>query len=162
MRMFEESYSLAASLIGRGTGRAALVAALVVTLAGCTTGAGGGSTSALVGGFAPSEPAQTPRAIAAAMGGGLLGGSASQLGDRDRQLALEAEYRALEYGRSGEAIAWQGDNSATSGQVTALQPYRVGSQDCRQYSHTVRVDGQTQTVQGAACRNADGSWTPLV
>ena len=35
------------------------------------------------------------------------------------------------------------------------QPYRVGSQDCRQYTHTVTIDGARQTARGTACRNPD-------
>ena len=149
--------------LGQITVRFVAMAALTALVGGCASGGNAGSTAAMVGGFAPAQASTTPRAIAAAMGEGLLrGGAGTQLGDRDRRLALEAEYRALEYGRVGEAVAWQGDTSAVSGQVTALQPYRVGSQDCRQYSHTVRVSGQSQTAQGTACRNEDGSWTPLI
>ena len=48
-----------------------------------------------------------------------------------------------------------------SGEVVAAQPYQVGSQNCRQYTHTVRIDGTPQSARGTACRNEDGSWTPL-
>ena len=57
-------------------------------------------------------------------------------------------------------MAWKGEIGQLW-QVVAAQPYRVGSQDCRQYTHTVVQDGQTKTARGTACRNADGSWTPL-
>ena len=58
-----------------------------------------------------------------------------------------------------QGVTWQG--SGESGEVVAAQPYRVGSQNCRQYKHTVTAGGTTQTARGTACRNADGSWTPL-
>ena len=96
------------------------------------------------------------------MGDGLLGGTVgSALDEGDRRTALQAEYRALEYTPAGDAVEWRGAGSNISGAVTAAQPYRVGSQDCRQYSHTISLDGQKQTVRGTACRNKDGSWTPL-
>ncbi len=79
----------------------------------------------------------------------------------ERMLALEAEYRALEHTPAGQSVPWRSDVSGLSGQVVAAQPYRVGSQDCRTYKHTVSRSGATATANGTACRNADGSWTPL-
>ncbi|RVL10855.1 hypothetical protein CN147_33640, partial [Sinorhizobium meliloti] len=70
-----------------------------------------------------------------------------------------AEYRALEAAPCGQPVAWQG--RGVSGSVVAAAPYQVGSQNCRQYSHTVTVKSQQTTARGAACRNSDGSWTPL-
>jgi surface antigen len=29
---------------------------------------------------------------------------------------------------------------------------------CRQYTHTVYIDGKPQVTRGTACRNSDGSW----
>jgi surface antigen len=138
----------------------AFVAAALV-LSGCSTvGLGGGRTAGptpAVGG--PATPA-APETIISAMDGGLIGGTiGSNLRESDRRTALQAEYRALEYTPGGKAVDWQG--SGVSGSVTAAQPYRVGSQDCRQYAHTVSRGGQAQTARGTACRNADGSWTPL-
>ena len=60
---------------------------------------------------------------------------------------------------AGKAVDWQG--SRGGGSVTAAQPYRVGSQDCRQYTQTVNAGGQSRSARGTACRNPDGSWTPL-
>lgn len=100
--------------------------------------------------------------IISAMGGGLVGGTiGADLSERDRRSALEAEYRALEYTQSGRPVGWKGDRSGRSGEVVAAQPYRVGSQDCRQYTHTVFMGSQSRTARGTACRNPDGSWTPL-
>ncbi len=98
--------------------------------------------------------------LLASLGNGLLGSSAGQLTAGDRKKALEAEYRALEYSPAGKAVSWSGSGS-TSGDVTAAQPYQVGSQNCRQYTHTFSIGDASQTSRGTACRNADGSWTPL-
>ncbi len=131
--------------------------AAAIALSGCSlTGSGGGPTVAP----AAAGPA-APATIISAMDGGLIGGAiGSNLGQGDRRTALQAEYRALEYTPGGKAVEWQG--SGVSGSVTAAQPYRVGSQDCRQYMHVVSSGGgQRQTARGTACRNPDGSWTPL-
>jgi surface antigen len=96
------------------------------------------------------------------MRGGLIGGAiGAGLSDADKQLALEAEYRALEYSQAGQPVAWKGEDESIAGEAKAAQPYRVGSQDCRQYTQTVFRAGQARTARGTACRNSDGSWTPL-
>ena len=139
--------------------RVAFVAA-VMALSGCTTsGLGGGRIPSPGGGGNNVAVAGT---IIAAMDGGLIGGTiGSQLDAADRRTALQAEYRALEYSQAGNTVDWRGASAGVSGAVTAAQPYRVGSQDCRQYSQTVSLNGQKQTARGTACRNPDGSWTPL-
>ena len=135
--------------------------AAAIALSGCsTTGGLGGGRSATPAASGPATPA-APETIISAMDGGLIGGSiGSNLSQGDRRTALQAEYRALEYTPGGKAVEWQG--SGVSGSVTVAQPYRVGSQDCRQYMHVVSSGGgQKQTARGTACRNPDGSWTPL-
>jgi len=139
----------------------ALVAGLLAG-SGCTTSglsSGGGVVPALGGGDDAASGKVAARIINA-MDGGLIGGTIGNgLNSDDRRKALEAEYRALEYGQGGQAVAWKGEGR--SGEVVAAQPYRVGSQDCRQYSQTVFTTGTPLTARGTACRNADGSWTPL-
>ena len=133
---------------------------LLAGLAGCST----------VGLRVPAnsfvQPTKTEKPIGAtlldAMAGGLVGGTiGSELDTRDRRSALEAEYRALEYTPSGQPVTWRNQRAGRYGEVVAAQPYRVGSQDCRQYNHTIFVDGNARSARGSACRNADGSWTPL-
>jgi len=123
-----------------------------IFLQGCASvgGARGGV------GSAPSE------SVITALGGGLIGGKiGSDLSSRDRRKALEAEYKALEYGQSTQVVAWKSDRGDDRGEVVAAQPYRVGSQDCRQYVHTLYTGQASQTAKGTACRNSDGSWSLL-
>ncbi|WP_309084089.1 RT0821/Lpp0805 family surface protein [Chelativorans sp.] len=109
------------------------------------------------------SPNQTPQpAIGGITGGGLIMRElGADLGRRERLAAIDAEYRALETAPAGQPVTWQGGGNGRSGTVTAAQPYRVGSQDCRPYSHSVIAGGTTRTARGTACRNADGSWTLL-
>lgn len=96
------------------------------------------------------------------LSGGLIGQKLGKsLAASDRQPALEAEYKALEATQAGQAVAWANAATGHGGSVTAAQPYRVGSQNCRQYTHTFSLGVPAQSVRGTACRNSDGSWTPL-
>jgi len=126
----------------------------ITTASGCTTTSGGKSAS----GGAVVAPG--PGVYISALQGGLISrNTATQLSRADMQRALEAEYRALEAAPGGQPVVWQG--KGVSGSVVAAAPYQVGSQNCRQYSHTLTVDGRETATRGAACRNADGAWTPL-
>jgi surface antigen len=119
-------------------------------------------TAAGSGGAAKQTGAAVGSTILREMNGGLIGGSiGAGLSRRDHRSALEAEYKALEYTPSGQPVTWQNADSKYRGQVVAGQPYQVGSQNCRQYTDTVFTADTSQTARGAACRNPDGSWTPL-
>lgn len=127
-----------------------------LALAGCgTTGAGRGDATQPGGALSPT--------VISAMGGGLVSGPiGAALSGSERRSGLEAEYKALEYTVSGQPVTWKGSQPGRHGEVVAAQPYRVGSQDCRQYKHTVYAGGAGATARGTACRNPDGSWTPLI
>ena len=141
--------------------RTALIAALLA-LAACGTTKEPPNDNGVSGDTSTPPPGGDQTTIVKSMRGGLVGGSiGAGLSDDEKNHALEAEYRALEYGQGGQATAWKGDDSGTYGQAVAAQPYRVGSQDCRQYTQTVVQDTQSKIARGTACRNGDGSWTPL-
>ncbi|MBP0438912.1 hypothetical protein [Tianweitania sediminis] len=136
------------------------LALLLIALAGCSASGFGSTASSFVQPEAEERPVGA--ALLEAMAGGLVGGTIGrELETRDRRSALEAEYRALEYTPSGQPVTWRNQRANTYGEVVAAQPYRVGSQDCRQYYHTVFVKGNPHSARGTACRNANGSWTPL-
>lgn len=143
----------------------AFAAFALLATAGCsTTGNGGGSLLAL-GAFPSRTSSDAPaaEALIAALNGGIIDENVNARLDRTtRKMALQAEYRALEYTPAGEAVDWDSEGTAVHGEVVASQPYRVGSQDCRHYTHTVSIGGDPAAKgQGTACRNGDGSWTPL-
>ncbi len=127
----------------------------VLALSACTTTHGGGGTLSLL---SPGKGNASTHYIDA-LQGGIVGRTGVQISDSDRQRALEAEYRALEAAPGGQPVAWTG--RGISGQVVAAAPYQVGSQNCRQYTHTVTVARKDTQARGAACRNNHGTWTPL-
>ena len=126
----------------------------VSMLSACTTT---GTRPAGGGLFGRSAQPSTP--FLANLEGGIVGRSGVQLDRGDQTKALEAEYKALDPDTVGTPVSWIGDDA--KGQVVANAPYQVGNQNCRQYSHTLTVDGRETRARGAACRNADGSWSPL-
>jgi surface antigen len=141
-------------MILRSKGIIGLSLLACVALSGCQTTKSGAS-SGLFGAGKPSASAS----IIEALQGGIVGRTGVTLSDSDRQRALEAEYRALEGAAVGQPVVWSGRN--VSGKVVAAAPYQVGSQNCRQYTHTLTVDGKDTLARGSACRNEDGSWAPL-
>jgi len=129
-----------------------LVSAL---LAGCNTssGASGGSRGIL------SSRTAAGASYISALQGGIAGRTGANLSSSDLSRALEAEYRALEDAAPGQSTPWKSGDA--SGEVIANAPYQVGTQNCRQYRHTITADHKEFSARGAACRNADGTWTPL-
>ncbi|MCJ8517298.1 surface antigen [Pseudorhizobium tarimense] len=121
-------------------------------LAGCST-SGSGDGSLL------SPRGSSSSQYIAALQGGIVGRSGVAVSESDRSRALEAEYRALEAAPGGQPVVWKGRD--VSGEVVAAAPYQVGSQNCRQYTHTVSSNGREVKARGAACRNDNGTWTPL-
>lgn len=136
--------------------RTSLIALLACTcaLASCQSTRSGGSSAGLFGGA--SAP---PSVYISALDGGVVAQSGADLSNAQKQRALEAEYRALETAPSGQKITWSNDDAA--GEVVAAAPYQVGNQNCRQYRHSVTMDGKTYQAHGAACRNDNGTWTLL-
>jgi len=127
---------------------------VAVSLSSCSTTAG----KSALGRLSPIRSNSSATFITA-LDGGIVSHTGLTISDSDKQRALEAEYRALEAAPGGQPVVWSGRN--ISGQVVAAAPYQVGSQNCRQYTHTVTVDGKATVARGSACRNDDGTWTPL-
>ncbi len=135
-------------------------------LSGCVSAQSGGSSQAAVGAFAGGSATASPASAAAlleALGDGLIGLEiGTELRREERRTALAAEYQALEYAQVGEPVTWRGSSERLVGEVTAAAPYRVGSQNCRQYVHTLRSGESTRTARGTACREPDGRWSLLI
>jgi surface antigen len=154
--------------------RAVAAVFLAASLTACTqTGPGGPGpregvgtlTGAVAGGLIGSQiGGGSGRVVAGALGavaGGLLGNAIGRsLDEQARQQAYAAEYRALEHGAPGAPVAWRHDDYY--GTVTP-GPYseRSGYARCREYAHTIYIDGRPETARGVACRQSDGTWAPV-
>ncbi|QOG05993.1 hypothetical protein IGS74_15730 [Aureimonas sp. OT7] len=125
-----------------GLARTLVLVFAALCLSGCLSTRGTGQAAA---------PSIAQGALGSELVGMGLGGSA-------QQAALKAEYQALQFGAVGQPVPWQ--DGAFAGQVVPTQLYRVGSQDCRGYTHTVTRQGRTVQQVGSACRTGD-VWTPV-
>lgn len=108
----------------------------------------------------------TGERVAAGVAGALIGGMignriGAAMDDEDKRRAYEAQMAALETGPSGAAVGWRNPDSGRYGTVVPGPAYDSRGTKCRQYTHTIYIEGKPQTARGAACRNADGTWTPI-
>jgi surface antigen len=102
-----------------------------------------------------------PTAFAGITGGILGGAIGANLDEHDRQRAFAAEVQALEYGEPGIPVGWRGEGPKRYGTVVPGAPYQSHGNKCRDYSHSIYIDGRPQIARGTACRNPDGSWSPV-
>jgi surface antigen len=145
---------------------AASALALSLVVAGCSGDPGprtgeGIAFGALTGGLLGALTGRPGNAVAGAVVGGLVGGMiGNALDEEDRRMAYAAELEALESEGPGVPHSWRGRRGY--GTIVVGPPYAYASyQRCREYTHTIYIDGRPQTARGIACRNPDGSWTPL-
>ncbi|MEC9367717.1 MAG: RT0821/Lpp0805 family surface protein [Pseudomonadota bacterium] len=146
-----------------------LAAAMILPLAACGPGhkaETGTLVGAVAGGAAGAAIGKGNGKIAGAMVGAFLGGVVGHsigksMDEADRRAAMEAEFRALEYGQPGAPTRWRNPQTGHYGDVIVQQPYVVDSRHCRDYTHTIYIDGRPETVRGRACRNPDGTWSNL-
>jgi surface antigen len=118
-------------------------------------------TSEINLGSKPEATGSTPAASGGISGGVLSGAIGGNLGEQDRQRAYAAEVQALESGEPGIPVGWRGDGPKRYGTVVPGAPYSARGTRCRDYSHSIYVDGKPQIARGTAYRNADGSWAPV-
>lgn len=98
--------------------------------------------------------------MAGVVAGGIVGNSIGRrLDERDRILAQEAEYDALERGEAGRPRRWSNPDNRHYGEIVPMAPYQRAGLDCRDYVHTVYIDSRPETLRGTACRNRDGTWS---
>lgn len=150
----------------RLTALSAALLMIAAMLAGCTPGhraEQGTLAGAVAGGIIGSQVGKGSGRVAGAMAGAFLGGVVGHeigrhLDEADRRAAMEAEYRALEYGQTGNPTPWRNPDSGHYGRVVPGKPYMEAQRHCRTYTHTIYIDGEPQTMSGTACRRQDGTW----
>ena len=122
----------------------------------------GAVTGGILGAAAGRGRGRPAGAIVGAVLGGIVGSEIGRSMDRqDRILAQQAEFDAFERGRSGERVSWRNPDNGRYGEIVPMEGYRRGPLDCRDYTHTIFIDGRPQVMRGTACRNPDGTWSNL-
>jgi surface antigen len=119
----------------------------------------GGVIGNAIGGSAGNRLAGT--VIGAAIGGFLGNRIGAALDDEDKRRAYAAQMQALETGPSGAPVAWRNPDDGRYGSVVPGPAYPANGATCRQYTHTIYIDGTPQIERGTACRNPDGTWTSV-
>ncbi len=148
--------------------RVVSIAVLPVMLAACgPNGPNKADTGTLVGAVAGGVlgnqvgkgKGRVLATVAGAFVGGIVGHSIGKsLDQQDRMLAQQAEYAALERGQSGVATPWRNPDNGRYGEVVPSKVYSRSGSNCRDFTHTIYIDGRPQTMRGTACRNSDGTW----
>jgi surface antigen len=156
--------------------KCAVIAAIVLALAACAgdpeTGRGpkentgtllGALGGAAIGSqFGGGTSGHVAGALIGAGVGALIGNRiGAAMDDDDKRHAYAAQIDALDDGEPGAPVSWRNPDSGRYGNVVPGPYYDHGGRRCRAYTHTIYIDGRPQTARGTACRNADGSWTPL-
>jgi surface antigen len=153
-------------------GRLLAIASIGTALAACASDSGpkevtgtlvGAGTGAAVGGASGAASGnRVSGAVAGAAIGGMLGNRIGVgLDDEDKRRAYAAQVQALESGPSGAPIAWRNPDSGRYGSIVPGPAYESNGMNCRQFTHTIYIDGKPQTARGAACKGADGAWQPV-
>jgi surface antigen len=144
------------------------VPCLALSLLACTTAeserqgeavgtAGGAATGGIPGSQADTGEGKVVTAAAGTLVGGVLGKRfGSRFDERDRQEAALAERNAV---AANHAAVWSNPQTGSAGEVRPKRSYTDASgRQCRDYEHTVIVEGQRETGNGTACRQPDGTW----
>ncbi|HYD31263.1 MAG TPA: RT0821/Lpp0805 family surface protein [Azospirillaceae bacterium] len=148
-----------------GIGRFLTCGALALTLAACQSGStgetvgmlGGAAGGALIGSQFGKGGGQIAMTALGTLAGALAGRELGRyLDPDDQQRANRAESRAL---AANEPVRWGDASGGRYGVVEPVRSYQGSyGQTCRDYTHTIYIDGRAETARGTACRMADGSW----
>ncbi|WP_348771546.1 RT0821/Lpp0805 family surface protein [Azospirillum sp. SYSU D00513] len=81
---------------------------------------------------------------------------ARRLDPADERQAAVAERNAI---AQNQTIRWDNPQSGYTGTVEPVRSYQnANGQLCRDYTHTIVVDGRYETARGTACQGNDGNW----
>lgn len=146
-------------------GKVLVYGALVLSLSACQTGStgetvgtlGGAAGGALIGSQFGKGSGRLAMTAVGTLAGALAGRElAGYLEGTDRQEASWAENLAVS---DNEPIHWRNPSGNRSGVVEPTRTYQdAQGRTCRDYLHTIYVDGRAETARGTACREIDGIW----
>ncbi|MDH4981314.1 RT0821/Lpp0805 family surface protein [Hyphomicrobium sp. D-2] len=157
-----------------GVRKAPLILALVMPLMLTACGPEGPSKAdtgmivgAAAGGILGNQVGKGSGNVLATVAGAVVGGIVgSEIGrsmdEQDRYLAGQAELAALEEGESDRPRRWRNPDNGRYGDIVPSRPYKRQGVDCRDYTHTIYIDGRPRDMRGTACRNRDGTWSNVV
>lgn len=137
---------------------------LVTMLTGCA-GAGpkqtggqllGGAAGALLGSQFGKGSGRLVGVAIGALAGSYIGGSIGHsLDEKDKEMAQNTMAKTLETAPDNQVRSWRNPNNNHAGnfRVTRTEEMPANNMVCRDYVHTVIIDGQQEKVHGRACRD---------
>lgn len=141
--------------------------ATVLTLAACQQGQGpsnetigtlgGAAGGALIGNQFGKGAGNTAATAVGAVLGALAGRElAKSMSTTDQDRAVRAEQTAV---ARNESITWNNPDTGNRGTIEPTRTYtNSNGNTCREYNHTVYINGRAETARGTACREDDGTW----
>ncbi|MCW2243296.1 RT0821/Lpp0805 family surface protein [Azospirillum canadense] len=145
--------------------KSAICVVVALSLGACQTGStsetvgtlGGAAGGALIG----SQFGGGAGKLATTAIGTLVGAFAGR--EIARRLDTNSESRAMAAERDAAArnqtITWNNPQNNSRGSVRPMRTYENASgQTCRDYTHTINVEGKRETARGTACKQSDGTW----
>jgi surface antigen len=142
-----------------------ILAVTGLLLAGCSANGGpretsgaviGGVTGGLLGNAIGRGKGRAAATIFGAALGAVVGAQIGRdLDERDREYAYLAADKGL---RGNRVESWNNPQSGHRGQFRPGRSYQGEDGLCRDFEHTIWVDGEPEPVEGTACEMADGSW----
>jgi surface antigen len=99
-------------------------------------------------------------AIGAAVGGLIGNRIGASLDEEDRRRAYAAEIEALDE-PTDAPVEWRSQRTGYYGRIVPGRVYYARGVKCRPYTHTIYIHGRPEVARGTACRNPDGTWSPM-
>lgn len=116
----------------------------------------GGAAGALIGSQIGQGDGRLVSVAVGTLAGAAFGGMIGAKMDRDDKILAERTMmKTLEYAPDNQAHSWTNPNTRHSGnfRVTCTEELPRDNLVCRDYVHTVIMDGRQQQVHGRACRD---------
>jgi len=139
---------------------ALLLASAVLGISSCSTseqtgqvlgGVAGAAAGSQIGGGTGRTIATIGGAVLGAVIGGAIG---SRMDENDqRQTGM-----VLENNTTGQNTVWVNPDSGYRYDMQPTSTYQSASGPCRNYQMLALIDGRNETINGTACRQADGTW----
>lgn len=116
----------------------------------------GAATGAVIGSQFGKGSGRLVGVALGTLAGVYIGGAIGQkMDERDRAMSQQTMRECLEHAPDHQPRSWRNPNNNHAGriQVQRTQEYPAESMVCREYVHTVMIEGCQEQVHGRACRN---------
>ena len=76
--------------------------------------------------------------------------------------SIATAFRALNYAETGQVLTWGEEGKGAWGTFKPVRDFTgKDGRSCRAYIATINVDGESGTIEEAACQLQDGDWRTI-